>query len=183
MTAGEESETVDLLATLQRSINRHKARRGQAQAAQEPRSTPPEGEGTRETAQGTRRLIPSTRSKRGAMSELIAAVHFMDDGWDVFRSESPACPFDLVIHKAGVLYRVEVKSATIKTEGYTPAFALPRNDQWDRLAIVHPDHRVLVLEPMSGPELRAAFRQWLGVPPITPMVRGAARYAALRGSR
>ena len=51
MTADEEVEQVDLLAALQRSINRHKARRGQAQAAQEPRSAPPEGEGTRETAQ------------------------------------------------------------------------------------------------------------------------------------
>lgn len=51
MTADEEAETVDLLVTLQRSINRHKASRAEAQAAQEPRSTPPEGQDTRETAQ------------------------------------------------------------------------------------------------------------------------------------
>lgn len=42
----------DLLAALQASIDRHKATVSQAQAAQEPRSAPPEGEDTGETAQG-----------------------------------------------------------------------------------------------------------------------------------
>lgn len=44
MSADEEVEEVDLLAALQRSIDRHKATVSQAQAAQEPRSAPPEGD-------------------------------------------------------------------------------------------------------------------------------------------
>jgi len=40
----EQIETRDLLAALQRSVERHKAASAEAQLAQEPRSTPSDGE-------------------------------------------------------------------------------------------------------------------------------------------
>ena len=44
------------------------------------------------------------------VSELKVALAFAEEEWDVFDSVGGKSPFDLVVHKNGILKRVEVKS-------------------------------------------------------------------------
>jgi len=72
----------------------------------------------------------------GSASELIACAYFLREGYYVFRSVHVSCPFDLIIHKDDISYRVEVKTLTV-VDGKSSAFSAPRNSQWDLLAVVN----------------------------------------------
>lgn len=76
----------------------------------------------------------ASNGSRGAASELRACAHLLAQGWDVYRSESPAAPFDLVAHRAGVMLRIEVKSTTWTRGSVT--FCWPKNEDWDLLIVV-----------------------------------------------
>jgi hypothetical protein len=75
----------------------------------------------------------------GAANELTACVHLMRQGYDVYRCQAPTAPFDLVAHKAGQLWRVEVKSIAVSADGRHVGFGWPKNDQWDMLILVNVD--------------------------------------------
>lgn len=88
------------------------------------------------------------RGASGAAGELIAAAHFMRQGFHVYRSESQSAPFDLVIYRDGQCQRVEVKVATVTMNIASGcraiSFAMPRNEEWDLLAIVLDHDKVFV---------------------------------------
>lgn len=77
----------------------------------------------------------TTSGRTGAVNELRACAHLMHQGFDVFRCVAPHAPFDLVAHRDGQLYRVEVKTLTVVDEHWTPSFNWPVNDQWDLLIV------------------------------------------------
>jgi hypothetical protein len=55
----------------------------------------------------------STATK-GAVSEYLAVVDMLRRGWHVFRSVSPACPWDVIAALPdGRLVKIEIKSAVI----------------------------------------------------------------------
>ena len=56
-------------------------------------------------------------SSLGALSELRVCADLLYKGYHVFRSVSPACPCDLVIIYKDKLYRVEVTTAVVTTQG------------------------------------------------------------------
>ena len=45
------------------------------------------------------------------------AADLLRRGWEVFRAVSPACSCDLIIHRAGVLLRVEVRTMNYYAKG------------------------------------------------------------------
>jgi PD-(D/E)XK endonuclease len=84
------------------------------------------------------KIVPehkASHSSRGAASELRACASLLEAGYHVFRSLSPACPFDLVAQKDGKFLRVEVKSLGFNPHGFA-TFAAPRNREWDLLMVV-----------------------------------------------
>jgi hypothetical protein len=73
----------------------------------------------------------------GALAELLASVDLMKRGYEVFRALSPACSCDLIAMKAGVILRVEVRSARRKIDG---AVRYPtKNIKGDQIAAVTHD--------------------------------------------
>lgn len=120
----------------------------------------------------------------GAIGELVACAHLMQLGYHVYRSESPAAPFDLVAYRDGVCHRVEVKCVTSTRN--SPQFSYPKNDQWDMLAVViTEDSHVFLFEPtMSRLEMRNAVRVHLGFPPaVEPVLQPCGTLAAFERHR
>jgi hypothetical protein len=78
----------------------------------------------------------TARKRMGSTSELRAAVHLMQQGFDVYRCVSEHAVFDLVAHRDGELYRIEVKTLSKpKAEKYWLAIPWPVNDDWDMFVI------------------------------------------------
>lgn len=101
----------------------------------------------------------------GAASELIVCAELMRLGFHVFRCESPHAPFDLIAYRDGQFLRVEVKTVSLQKTG--PTFGLPKNDEWDLLAIVSKLGEVFLFE--SGATYRVihdTIRPHLGFAPV-----------------
>jgi len=81
----------------------------------------------------------------GAHNEIIAVADLMARGYQVFRAESPACPFDLVTWDGSKLLRIEVKTA-YKLENGTLAHGTPKAGAYDVLALVT-DGKNVVYKP------------------------------------
>lgn len=57
----------------------------------------------------------SDKSKKGTITELKAAAHFMKQGFYVAKALDPHCPFDLVLtDKKGQSCLIDVKSKSIR---------------------------------------------------------------------
>ncbi len=78
----------------------------------------------------------------GAVGELVVAADLLRKGYEVFRSVSPSCSADIVIHRDGKSRRVEVRTGFIQTSGKIVANRVHRADI---LAIVLVDR--VVYEP------------------------------------
>jgi len=76
---------------------------------------------------------PDFRIRRGAAAELEASKDLLDLGFDVYRSVSPAAPFDLAVHYEGKVLRVEVKMKTQKGVHFPPQLD---TSKFDLLAVV-----------------------------------------------
>jgi hypothetical protein len=85
------------------------------------------------------KLLPSGIT--GAIHELIVCSNLMENGYYVFRSQSPVCPCDLIAMKGSRLFKIEVTtgrkcirrlSYPKKHEGYI----------YDYIAIVTLDHSI-----------------------------------------
>lgn len=113
---------------------------------------------------------PITTNSRGAASELRAGAYLIDQGYHVFRSESPGSPFDLVAYRDGICYRVEVKTLLITTNA--PTFHIPKHqNQWDLLILVAPD-RIFTFDSSRGlPEIKGDLREAYGWPRRPPQLR------------
>jgi hypothetical protein len=102
----------------------------------------------------------------GAASELIVCAELMRLGFNVFRCESPHAPFDLIAYRDGRFLRVEVK--TVSLQKTAPTFAVPKNDEWDLVALVSKaTGDVFFFE--SGATYRVmhdTIRPHLGYPPV-----------------
>jgi hypothetical protein len=59
----------------------------------------------------------SGRNSRGAASELLVAADLIQRGFAVFRSVSPAAPFDLIAAAGETLIRVEVRTVAERADG------------------------------------------------------------------
>lgn len=53
----------------------------------------------------------------GTIGELMVSVELLRLGFEVFRALSPACSSDLLLHKGGMAYRVEVKTTHYRADG------------------------------------------------------------------
>ena len=53
----------------------------------------------------------------GAKNELVVAADLIEKGFNVFRSLTPNAPFDLVAYRNKRLYRIEVKTAKLNSDG------------------------------------------------------------------
>lgn len=73
----------------------------------------------------------------GAVKELLVSVDLLSKGFSVFRSVSPASPFDLVAILKDKILKVEVTSGTISTRG---RLSYPKHEKnrehFNQLAIV-----------------------------------------------
>jgi hypothetical protein len=56
------------------------------------------------------RLVNLAPGEVGAVAELLVSADLLARGYEVFRAVSQNCSCDLVIHRAGRLWRVEVKT-------------------------------------------------------------------------
>lgn len=112
----------------------------------------------------------TSRSARGAASELFTCAYLLAKGYHVFRSESPSCPFDLIAYREGVYARVEVKSLSRKTE-FAPTFTWPSNDEWDLLIVVDEDGSCIEVQSHDQHEARKVIRQALGLRPIHQVIK------------
>lgn len=72
----------------------------------------------------------------GALGELLVAADLLRKGFEVFRSVSPSCSADIMIHRDGFSRRVEVRTGCIENSGKILANRVHRADI---LAIVLPD--------------------------------------------
>jgi hypothetical protein len=114
----------------------------------------------------------SARNATGATSELIACAELMRLGFHVYRCESPAAPFDLVAYRDGRCLRVEVKTVSYKVgpDGkplFAPTVCMPKNDEWDLLAVVGLDADVFLFEQgATAQEVRNAVRIHFGYDPM-----------------
>jgi hypothetical protein len=105
----------------------------------------------------------------GAASELIACAELMRLGYHVYRCESPAAPFDLVVYRAGRCIRVEVKSVTFK--GQHPQFSWPKNE-WDLLVVVGAQADVFLFDAATlRPDATNIVRAHYGSPPLPQFLR------------
>jgi hypothetical protein len=107
----------------------------------------------------------TSRSGKGAASELIASVHLLRQGYHVYRSMAGTAPFDLVAYRDGVLLRVEVKSATMKpgNDRYAPCFTWPANEDWDLLLVADDETGKCVEITSHNPSVgRNQFREHYG---------------------
>ncbi len=89
------------------------------------------------------KLIWLSKQSKGAAAELLAAGWALARGLHVYRAQSPAAPFDLVLVEpvSHRLIRVEVKSIYRHSPAiYCPNFSWPVNDDWDWLLVVDVDH-------------------------------------------
>ncbi len=57
-----------------------------------------------------------TTSQLGNLGEAKAVTRFVEEGFDVFTQFSGNNPFDFIVHKEGMLYKVEVKTTTKKSK-------------------------------------------------------------------
>lgn len=87
--------------------------------------------------------IPSGTT--GAMHELKVAVDLMNNGYNVFRALSPACPCDLAVLIDGRLVLVEVTTGFKLVSGRITHGHLGKNDsgKYDILAIVFYDNSII----------------------------------------
>lgn len=53
----------------------------------------------------------------GAIQELRVAIHFMKQGFETFRPLSPSCSCDLLLHKKGKIFKIEVRTAYENRDG------------------------------------------------------------------
>jgi DNA-directed RNA polymerase subunit RPC12/RpoP len=99
-------------------------------------------------------------SVRGAIVELRVEVDLLSKGYHVFRSESPACPCDLVVIKDGLCAKVEVRTVSyLDKNGEVPKSAYSENSEhipgfidWWALWVV--DRIIYVKSKSSKCELR-----------------------------
>lgn len=120
-------------------------------------------------------FVPNPRA-RGAASELIAAVDLMRRGFHVYRNLDPTGHADLIVGIASglKLFRIEVKTGTLRRDGSPCVEVATKRGKFDILAVVLPDRSVsyfdadvmpLSLDP-SGPE-----RNWsVGRPMVQEVV-------------
>lgn len=94
-------------------------------------------------------LRARSRSHLGAAAELAVAAELLRDGFDVFRSVSPAAVCDLLVLRDGKLWRVEVTSGNRNPSG---ALTHPtKTDGFDALAVyVHAEQKTFWLPIKPG---------------------------------
>ncbi|GIH07394.1 hypothetical protein Rhe02_54610 [Rhizocola hellebori] len=107
----------------------------------------------------------ATLATVGAASELRVCAELMRRGYQVFRCESSSAPFDLVAHKAGSLWRVEVKTITEPVGTYGPGFPTPTNGSWDILALVGESKYFFFDSDVPMSEIRTIVRAAYGFGP------------------
>jgi hypothetical protein len=92
----------------------------------------------------------------------------MQQGYYVFRCESPQAPFDLFAYRDGRSLRVEVKSVTVHDNNkYAPTFAWPVNAEWDLLIVAGHEGRIFEFSAGTATEdARDAVRIGYGFPPM-----------------
>ena len=73
----------------------------------------------------------------GATHELLVCAYLMRRGFNVFRSQSPSCPCDIVAMKDGEFFRIEVTTGYRGVNGVTFPYHAP--DKYDILACVFHD--------------------------------------------
>jgi hypothetical protein len=109
------------------------------------------------------------KSRVGAVSELRAAAHLMQQGFDVFRCVAPHAPFDLVAHRDGTLYRVEVKTLSKPAkDSYSPVIGWPVNEDWDLLVICGENAVFQFAYGVTKDEVRDEIRRALGIVSAEP---------------
>lgn len=74
--------------------------------------------------------------RRGARSELLAALDLMNRGDEVFRAMSPSASCDLLILRNGKPLRVEVKTGRKAKSGDGYSFGSINQTYFDLLAVV-----------------------------------------------
>ena len=83
----------------------------------------------------------------GAISELVVAADLLTMGYEVFRSLSPACSWDLAVLKDGKLLRIEVRTGYKLDNG---KIAWSRNKgRADHWAVVYDKREIRYDPPLS----------------------------------
>lgn len=110
------------------------------------------------------------RSRVGSVSELRASVHLMQQGFDVFRCVAPHAPFDLVAHRDGQLYRVEVKTlGRPARDTHVPLTSWPTNDDWDLLVLCGEKMIFQFAYGVTRDDVREEVRAALGIVAAEPV--------------
>lgn len=96
---------------------------------------------------------PVSSGTRGAVSELVASCDLMERGFHVFRAMSPSSCCDLIAVKGGLVFMVEVRSASINRS--SRVWYMPRTDRdhCHFYAFVSPDGIRYVVGNMEHAEL------------------------------
>jgi hypothetical protein len=73
------------------------------------------------------------RGTRGAIGELSVAVDLMNHGFNVYRSQSPQAPHDLIVEKNKVLKTIEVRTGWTNRDG---TMNYPKNNIYSEIVAV-----------------------------------------------
>lgn len=104
----------------------------------------------------------------GAISELRAAIHLMEQGYNVFRALSPSCPFDLYAFRDDESLRIEVTTGQqytrvtrSGTSNFFPTQKVERllAKEFDALLILFPDR----IETLTDEQSVFDYRKRSGV--------------------
>lgn len=63
----------------------------------------------------------------GAMNELQACLHLLEDGYEVFKNVSPVGEIDIIAIKNGVIKLLDVKPGVVKSDGTATGMSLKNN--------------------------------------------------------
>lgn len=88
-------------------------------------------------------------STKGAALEMIVCADLLLRGFGVFRSVSPTCSCDLVVHAEKKLYRVEI-TAGVASPGGQISWARHDPENYDVLALVLRDYRVVYIPDIAA---------------------------------
>lgn len=115
-----------------------------------------------------------TKTNRGAISELRAGAHLLEQGWHVFWSMSPACPVDMVAWQpGGAPIKVEVKTLTVRANQLVLPW--PTNDEWDLLLAVGLDRVHEFRAPTERYAAIDTLRTLYGFSPASESIRHGKR--------
>lgn len=105
----------------------------------------------------------------GGLSELRATIHLLQLGYEVFRAVTDCASCDLIAHREGFLWKIEVRTMSSPREiKYLPSMRWPEKARCDYVMFVGHTHIFTFPVGHDREEARQIVRSTLGLGKVTP---------------